>query len=192
VFYYRYNGLQLYRYLISSSEIDNADARTYGAEIESVFNLTDFLRLDVSGTWLDAKYTRFSSTDQSNLAAGLQNLAGNRLDRAPEYSVTVAPQLTLPVGGDTFDNLVLRADVRFSGDYYFRAFNEPRDRQAPFQMVNLTAALVSAKGLTLRGYVKNLTDVDVISHKFDSPILGTYFGNYLPPRTYGVEIGYNF
>jgi len=192
IFYYDYTDLQLFQYSVTTATIDNADARTYGAEIEARFRVGDFFSLDTAATLLDSKYRRFSSFDQANPAAGVQDLSGNRLDRAPKYVLTLSPQIDVPVAIGGFDRFVLRGDVRFSGDYYFRPFNLEQDRQKAYRMVNISASLASDQGLSLRAYVQNLTNKDVVGHQFYNFVVDSWLGNYLPPRTYGVELGYRF
>ncbi|MBV9509241.1 MAG: TonB-dependent receptor, partial [Caulobacteraceae bacterium] len=74
VFHYNYRDLQVLQIVGITADIANADARTWGAELEGSYQINDIFRVDASGTLLDAQFTKFLNTDSGDLAAGVQNL----------------------------------------------------------------------------------------------------------------------
>ncbi|MEO1169969.1 MAG: TonB-dependent receptor [Pseudomonadota bacterium] len=193
LFDYDYSGLQLFKIILVNAQIENADARVRGAEVELGLAIDDIWRVDLSGTFLDAEYRNFEDFDPANPALGLQDLEGNRLSRAPDVLINAAIQGDIPIELGPFDRLRLRADARYSSEFFFRPFNTPQDRQDDYVIVNLTVALASSEaGPTVRAFVRNLTDADVIGHLFYNQLTDSYLGNYNPPRTWGIEASFSF
>lgn len=193
LFHYGYTGLQVFKVLQLSAVIENADARTYGAEVEAKFQLSEHFRIDTSATLLDAKFTNFQSADSANLSAGVQNLRGARTPRAPKYSANLGVEGNFPVDFGPFSTLTLRADTRWSGAFYFQPFNTSGYRQAPYALVNLNLNLVTAdRNLVVRAFMRNVGDKAVKGHVSYFQIEDAYVGSYLAPRTFGVEMTRSF
>ncbi len=191
VFHYHYNGLQVIEANVVSATIVNADARTWGADIETSLQLSNIWHVDLSGTWLDAEFTNFHSLDSANPTAGIQDLKGDTTPNSPKYSINLGVQGDFPVTWGPFANLTLRADVHWSGKYYFQPFNMPAYEQPAYAKVNLNAILATPDDdLTIRAFARNVTNEAVLGHAAYS--LGIYEGQWLPPRTFGLEVTKKF
>lgn len=188
-FHYDYSALQVFKIVGLNAVIENADARVYGADFEGRFRLNDYFRVDGSATVLDAEFTKFLSADPANPGAGTQDLKGQSIPRAPKYLANLGLEGQFPVAVGPFTELTVRADVRWSGKMYFQSFNTEGYSQDAYSTVNLNASLLTDdRGLTLRAFVRNATDEPVLGHVFYNSIQDSYLGNYLPPRTFGVEV----
>ena len=192
-FHYGYSNLQLSQ--ISATYcggpclvISNAGkAKIDGVELEGMLQPSPRNRFDFSAAWLNARYTDYLVTPGVNIA-------GERLDRSPEWTATVGYQYTLPVGGG---DIVFGARTRISDGYQListslRGFF----RQPSFTKTDLTVTY-NAPGdrFYIQGYAKNLEDAVTLSSaglsanfpQFTDGL--AFFGD---PRTYGVRAGIKF
>ena len=118
-------------------------------------------------------------------------LAGNQLRNTPEWAWNVHGEWDLP--GITNGDLTLMGDVYHKSRIYFTEFEREIESSAPFTMVDLSLRYETLEGqLGVQAWVKNLFDVDRASSTF-ALATGRLLGvTYMPPRTYGVSVGYNF
>lgn len=191
LFHYRYKGLQILKATtnLTAITLENADARTYGAEIETSFRINDVFKIDASATWLDAKFTDYQSVDAGDPGAGVQDLRGETTPRTPKYSLNFGLEARFPVALAGFSTLTLRADTRYSGKLYFQPFNVEEYQQRAYALVQVNAILATPDNdLSVRAFVRNLTNKPVLAHAIYQNVEDAYVGNYLPPRTYGLEI----
>lgn len=188
-FYYSYKGYQQLQIIGLTAAIANADTRVYGAEAEAQIDVNDYLQIDMAGTWLDAKFTNFSSLDFGNPAAGVQNLAGKRTPRSPKLAGSIGVQVNIPVDIASFSKLSIRGDARFSGSFYHQPFNVPEYQQKSSSVFNVNVVLADeSNGLRIRAYGRNLTNEPILQFEGYAVVSDTYYGNWAPPRTYGLEI----
>jgi len=197
-----YTNMQIYRRVGSSSLVDNADARILGIDFSAQARPVDFLGLDVSGSILDARFTRYCSADPINPAgnnticadtgkAG-QDLVGKRVVNAPPYSIVAGADLDLPVDWYWFDRLTFRGEAHFVGETKLAPYAAPDPVQPAYVLGNLYATLASStEGLRLTGYVRNVGDTPVMSH-FLIGGENVFLGTYLEPRTIGFELKKSF
>jgi iron complex outermembrane receptor protein len=196
MFYYDYTDLQVNRFNPatggSTSTVTNAAAahiKGFEAEIQS--SVATGLDLDFSMALLDAKFGQFlTSNPDAPDPFQLLNLNGNTLPRAPKFTAGAGLQYELPVGGRT---LTLRGEARYQGHLWFDQFNSPRVEQDAYTVTNAFATLESAdRSWHVRLYGRNLTDrLYKQSVVRATSVVGTlnFWG---APRTYGVEIGYQY
>ena len=159
-----------------------AEAEIKGAEIEFVGRPTDYLQIDGSYSYLDAKFTEYQVPGS--------DYTGNQLPRAPENKVNIGAQLDVPVG--TWSALA-RIDYSWVDDAYFEASNVPQQRWDAHENIDARLTLTPPdSGWAFSVWGKNLTDELV-------PTYVTYFGPYrqtlvpyAPPRTYGVSLSYTY
>ncbi len=72
-FYYDYSNLQVTNIIGLTSVIDNVDAKMYGVEGEFVIQPTDFMRFNVTASWLDTEFGEAFIIDPAN-PAGFQDV----------------------------------------------------------------------------------------------------------------------
>lgn len=193
VFKYDYSDLQVTKVVDASLRVENAArAKLYGAEFEIVARPIAGLELGANVSLLHSKYTRFETQDPARAALGLLDLAGNELNQAPSYSVSLSAEYTAPVASG---ELTLRGEGHFVDDVYFTPFNLSYVGQPSYEKFNLFATYEPSEGnWTLQLFARNIGEkITRASAVVGSGLAGfPISGSYAPPRTYGVEIGYRF
>ena len=168
-----------------------AEADIQGLEVDVSALFVENLQFDLSLSWLDAVYQDFETIDGAT--GGVVNLEGNQMPNAPEFTLSAGAEYRKEVVG--WGNYLLRIDYYYSTENFLNEFNSAV-RQEAYSIVNARASFESSDGdwkLSLFG--RNLTDELVFVTGFASPF---FFGDdgfiavLAPPRTYGMELEYNF
>jgi iron complex outermembrane receptor protein len=225
-FWYDYTDLQVTSYFQSLTLVSNAaDSTVKGIDLEVLANPAPGLDVGASISWLDATYDRFLfpyGVCRANVAAdptcrgiGLNqpralDVAGNRLNNAPEIKGNVFAQYTLPLGGA--GDLSVLAQYSHTDDIEFNAANDPNERQKAYSLLDARVAWTSPSGsLEIAAWGKNLTDEDYFhniiqftstSNPPNSPgpggavtdpfSIGNSLGYPAPGRTWGIDATYRF
>ena len=200
-FTYAYTDLQVFQIRNFAGNIDNApEAEINGAELEISSSPIDLMRIDVAVSYLDATYVEFSAVDGLDLAnaAGLvnanlatpQDVSGNHLNRAPEFTVFVGLEYGVPLGeGGSWGTLIARGEFFWTDEFFFRPFERDFDRQEPYKIYNAFLTWMSADmRYSLRGWVKNLGNQAYLNAAYSSDVTLQQLGNYAPPRTWGFDV----
>ncbi|HRO04177.1 MAG TPA: TonB-dependent receptor, partial [Terricaulis sp.] len=153
VFHYDYTNLQVSQIINVQQQIENAAAATItGAEFEALVRANDFFSADLNVALLDATYDTYVDLDPLRPTAGFLNLSGNRLNRAPEYTVNLGLTFTAPVGDGS---LTLRGEAFHSAEVFFRQFNQPLDAQDAYTTYNVFATWDPAGPVSIRAFGRN-------------------------------------
>ena len=187
-FYYDYTDLQLAQITGLVNQITNAAAaEVKGVEIELAWEPLYNLSLNGSVSWLDATFASFDTLDTLEPAKGVQDLSGNRLPNAPEWSVNFGAAYRfdpMPIGAFT-----ARADVGYRSEVFLREFNQPLDRQAPYTLVNVSLIWDDpTETYSIRAYANNLTDEAYYDRMGSSDGFGARYVSYGAPQQVGVEV----
>lgn len=194
-YYYEYSDKQESRRDAQGiTGLENAAAATiWGVELEaSVKPIADFL-IQASVSYLNTEYDEFDTSDFANPGLGVQDLSGNSLVRAPEWKLYLGLQYEWELGAT--GQLVARLDTSWTDRQYASAFNRPRDVMDSYGRSNALLQWNSEnRSWQAALYVQNLEDEDaLVSIDHTGPAVGFgAFGQYLPPRTYGVRITRQF
>ncbi|WP_420464566.1 TonB-dependent receptor [Panacagrimonas sp.] len=195
LFHYRYTNLQVEEVSLPFVFVNNAQARVNGAELELLLMPTPAWTLSTHLGWLDAVYTDFANSDNAEsllgatLLARPMDLAGNRLNRSPEWTLGAAIERRLLLASGA--RLSLRLDAVHKREYFLREFNTPTDRQAPHMIVNAFINYRFANGgVTIRGFINNATDEAVLGGLLG--VAGFKAASFGTPRTWGVGVDYAF
>jgi len=194
VFYIDYSDLQV-GFVGSDSvvtTVNAASARNYGVELEVRARPTEALELEFFGTYLNAKYTEFTSGDYRQGFAQV-DLSGNRLSNAPEWSFRAGANYEFDLG-DRGD-LNLRADINWQDRVYFTEFNNADATQGAYALLNAGLRYtVPSERWSIDLWGRNLTDEFVITNNIiTAPLFNSVrVGSVAPPRTYGVTVGVKF
>ncbi len=183
-FFYDYQDLQVDSATIVDGElvfhIDNAaQARLYGIDAMTTFQLTDRLAVSGAVVWMPMR----EFTEYTNDLTG-DTLSGNKLSRAPETSATAAIEYRhpLPASG----RLTTRLEYAYRSGYYYTVDNNPSFAQDAFGLLNAIVNFESAGG---RWYAfasgRNLTDEDYFYQVFVQSSPGL-------PNTFEVGAGFRF
>lgn len=194
VFYIDYSDLQVGFVGADSvvTTVNAASARNYGVELELRAHPVSRLNFDVFATYLNAKYTNFTTGDYRHGFA-LVSLKGNRLSNAPEFTIRGGVNYDIPLGGAGKINI--RSDVNWQDRVYFTEFNNADATQAPYATVNAGVRYTTGNGrLSIDVWGRNLTDHYIITNNIISAPLysSVRVGSLAPPRTFGVTASVNY
>lgn len=164
-------------------DIRNAAAATIrGVEVEGSARLG--AGLDAGGhlAWLDATYARYIAVGIGTVTA---DVAGNRLNNAPQWSGRVWAQWTGNVGASTL--LTLAADASAQSTVYYTPFNDTIQRQAPYGLLGARAEYgPNHRRWSVSAYARNLTNTDYIMATFGTAPTA-YGGRPGASRQFGVQ-----
>ena len=195
-FYYDYSDLQqnvLTEEAIAAgngfANVRNVgDAEIWGLELELDLAATPHLFFDGQLAYLNTEIEQLQAPDPNNPADVDQD--GNDLPKAPEFSVSMGAEYHLPLDG--LGNLALRMEYSYRDRIYYTLFNDPLAAAGSHNIVNGRLSLNSqADKWSVAVYARNLLDEDYEVGGFR----GGAFGNIAQfgrPRTYGVNLKYNF
>jgi len=162
-------------------------ARSEGVEVQANVQITDKLRANLGGSYIDARITEDSPTRD------LQ--ADDRLAGAPKVTANLSLQQEFAIASHS---VFVRADSIYVGPLYFGVGAEriyagmsPLPyASGDYIKVDVTAGM-SIRDLNFSVYVRNLTNEDAFTYRFPFA-QGEFGGVYLRPRTVGVQLDYNF
>jgi len=175
----------------------------FGIEFEGSARPTDQLTLNLSVTYLDAKYDSF-------VLSAFGDLSGTRPAGASPLSATIGGQWVQPVGNG---ELILRADYHYEAQFKLveglpglvtrnasgtitsveAALAAGREFKQDINDVNASLTYAMDNGVELSVWGRNLLNDRTILQIFDSPAQpGSISGYPNQPRTYGVAARYRF
>ncbi|MDB5445900.1 MAG: TonB-dependent receptor, partial [Phenylobacterium sp.] len=205
VFYYKFKGLQA---LVGSTDpatgainvlyINAGDPRTYGAEFESTWAVTDNLEAQLNLGLLNTKIIAPAST-----TADGRPLNGKHLSQAPDVSLNAIIRYTLPL--DLRGSVTLQGDGRWQAKSFAGIDNDPAEFLPSYGVMNLRAQWRNpTKTISFEVFVENVLDQEILQHVFEQtpptfvvPITATTpsFGGFRvvgQPRHWGVKASYDF
>jgi iron complex outermembrane receptor protein len=167
-----------------------ASARIYGAEADIVARPFEGFELNGNLAWTHARYTDYLTTEPVFAALGTQDLSGNHLINAPDFSASLAAQYRWPIAGGS---LTLRGQYYYSDTVFFTPFN--REAQPSYDLLNAFLTFEDSSGhWRASAFIRNIENDPVLAYA--SPLSGlsgfTRSAFLKPPRTYGLTIGYRF
>ncbi|HEX8400800.1 MAG TPA: TonB-dependent receptor [Allosphingosinicella sp.] len=176
-----------------------AEARSQGVEIETTYAPMRGLRFDANATFLDAKFRRGtlsavqaqSYVFGTNPAVTPENIAGNRLARAPKFQFAVNGRYGWNVGS------ALKASVQGSVRHQSRVFFLETQQQAPtfrgsaWEEVDARISIGERdENWTVSLFVKNAFDDRHFSQV--AAFFGLPNGALNEPRRFGAQLDLNF
>ena len=184
-FYYDYTDLQVQSFIVPGViDITNAaDAEVTGMELEMLARPSPELTLSAALAWLDAEY---KSYPEAQITGGsFINASGNRLNSAPESSVSLAAQYDFPLSGG--GAIFVRGEYNWQDDVFFTADNNDIETQDSFALLNLSIGYRPANGNWRAAFwAKNVTDEEYVTGTAGFPAAGIS-GLPGPPATYGLQ-----
>ena len=190
-FYYDYSDLQITQIIDGFlSTVNAATSEVHGIEVEVSAMLIPGLIVTNAFSYLDARYEEFMIDDPAFPELGIQDLNGNTLQFAPDFSNNLTLNYEFPVANYLMN---LFFEWNWRDKIYFTEFNLDNASQ-PSESIFNAAGRISAsdKRWYIEFWGKNLSDELVVSQGFiSSGVLGRPRNGQLdPPRTYGLTIGY--
>lgn len=204
LFHYDYTDQQVGQIVNLQSVLTNAaSSRITGAEAEMLVRPARGLDIGATFAWLDTAYKQFCTGDPTQPNAPVSpgcdpanpiDLAGNRLPRAPEFTLTTSLGYTADL--ERAGSLAFRADLRMQSDMFFTQFNRRLIAQPSYVTVNGSVTWASANDrFSLGAFINNafnetyFTEV-LESGAFNPQLVGQAY--VAPPRTYGFRAAVRF
>jgi iron complex outermembrane receptor protein len=150
------------------------------------------LIVDVAASLLHARYDRFSDTDPANPNAGAQDLTGNHMSRAPDYTLTIGAEYPWKIPLDALGTLRARSEWFMSDRVYYRQFGRRDDRQAAYSLWNAFFSLTNrSESVEIRIFAKNMLNTRYLTNIAATQI-GTHYGEAGAPASVGSDLTLRF
>jgi len=212
-----YDDLQTSALVGDVFNVGNAgEARTEGVELDGRWALTDNLTIGGSIAYLDAHYEDFTGatctipqvTDPANYPGcldengdnivnandtGGQDLGGEDMLFAPEWSSNLNAQYVFPLGGGM--ELLTSVDMNYSDSFYSAEDLDPNTKHDSYTRWSARIALSGDNDKWMIALIgKNLTDETTAVWKNDVPLTASnsYFAVPERPRSVAVQARYRF
>jgi outer membrane receptor protein involved in Fe transport len=174
---YHYTGLQLTAFdaqTISYFTQNAASALSRGVEVNLAYHVTPALTFHTGVGYSDAHYGQFPNsqcwvgqTEDEGCVGGVQSLSGQRLSRAPRWSVLAGASYDTALTADWRAGVTV--DGRSSSGYYIETNNNPYGWQNGYQTLDASVRLYNEKWeFSLIG--RNLTDTIYATFGDDKPL----------------------
>jgi iron complex outermembrane receptor protein len=159
-----------------------ASATIHGVEVENTTNLGHGVEAGGHLTWLDATYDHYIAVA---VGGATGDVAGNRLNNAPEWAGRLWIGWTGPIGSSR--RLSLSADATAQSTVFYTPFNDDIQRQLPYGLVGARVEYgPSHHRWSVNVYARNLTNTDYIMATFGtSPV--AFGGRPGATRQFAVE-----
>ena len=187
LFYNEFDDLQ--RTALNSSggqEILNAaTAEVQGVEFETVYLITDELAIEGSYGWVDASYVK---ADFLEAATGRP---------ASSFDFTMVPENTRNLALSYYKDLGSLGSINARLSYVYvdssKGDDFNRAEMSKYELYDASISLTTVnEDIKISLFGKNLKDEIYANYISDTSSLGTKSMFLTPPRTYGVELSYNF
>ena len=166
--------------------VTNASSATIqGIEFDVQAYVSDRLSLRANLGYLDTEYDNFQYTALDGTVVDLSSL---EFRRAPDVTGTLDATYEWDMAGGT---AWVRGSYHYIGGHFTNVTNSPELENDGQSLVDASVNYAMSNGLTLSLFGRNLTDEDGYSHGYDVAGLWSYAA-VRAPRTYGVELVYNF
>lgn len=191
-FYYDYSDLQATTTIPPATTlVRNSDAEVLGAELEVYYYPSESWNINLGLSFLDSEYKDFGFFD--TFSGETADLDGEDLIRAPAFTMNFGAEWILPIDGKLISELKIRGDLYYSDDYKLTFIDYDQTRQDSYTTGNLAVILTGAsEAVMVRAFVDNIADEEVLNNGTYLATSTAFSGYYSEPRTYGVEMSYNF
>ncbi len=191
-FQYDYADMQVNKFTATGTQVENAASATIkGLELEFEAAPTSGLSLDGQVAYLQAEFDHYETINPDNPSAGVQDLVGYRLPRAPRWSGSVGAQYTFDSGADF--TTTLRAEYQYRDSVFYSQYENDLVGQGSISLVNAFIMMKSqAQGYSVQLWGRNLTDTHWYQFVNSSPGLTGVQGIPAAPRTFGVTLSFAY
>ncbi|WP_340318396.1 TonB-dependent receptor [Rhizorhabdus argentea] len=206
-FWYDYKNLQVQKTLGTAGgfKVQNAAAaRIKGLEASFDASITDRLKLDGSAMVESAKYTNYVNCNPADFLGACtavdtrlatdptrnRDLAGNWLNRAPPYSISIGAQYGIDLAGG---ELLLRGESYWSGKVRFSEFNDAVLTQRAYNIQNAYVTFTSGdEKYVVRGFIKNIGNTNYRTSGYFDGFVAQRDTTWGSSRTFGGEVTLRF
>ncbi|MEH6592782.1 MAG: TonB-dependent receptor, partial [Halioglobus sp.] len=208
LFWVDYEDFQAESFDGAQVRVTNAgDLRSVGAELELVFipmeNMTfgsalgyvkaEYESFENGQCTIDQVFTKYYIIDEAQFGSPgtqsvcKQDLSGEPLDNAPEWTVSSYIQYDFGVGEDLL--AIARLEHNFIDQFYLSQDLDENLTNDEVNLVNFRLSLSNdARDWDVSVWGRNLLDEEYYSHGIDIPVMGGYAGFVAPRATYGVTL----
>ncbi|MGI9361802.1 MAG: TonB-dependent receptor [Parasphingorhabdus sp.] len=206
-YYYDYKDLQVSRAAAAGSVIvitqNAANAKLYGVEGDLSWNPMRGLTISTGFAWQHSEYANidlatakvYRATQPGETGPGMIDIPfnpnGEQLLRAPKFSAYASINYDIPIGEAT---MPLSVSYSYKGSYLFDFIAQPQTsvlRQKAYSIVNARLGFrPPSEDFEIAVWANNLFD----ERYFDDVVAAGsgIRGSYGTPRTYGVDLRFNF
>jgi iron complex outermembrane receptor protein len=192
-FLYKYDDIQVNRFVNNASSITNAaKADIYGAELEFVLLAGEGFEFDGGVTYLNTEYAGDASFSNPILGGPPISVDGNDLMRSPPWKAYIGGQYEWDTKVGRF---TVRADTTYSDSFYFDVFeaslpNQKEMEQDAYSIYNAHVAWESTDGkYSSQLFCQNISDEEFSYSSQAVGTTGSIMSQYSAPRTYGIRVG---
>lgn len=147
------------------------DLETSGLEIDTIFLVSENLRLTLGAAYIDATIKSFEEADCYALQtaaqgcnSGKQDLTGEDLNNSPDLKYTLAGEYTLPLDDMPFNGFI-DLSYQWQDDVHFDLLGDPVMKQDAYGIFNLSMGIDSKdENYRVTLFAKNLFDKDYVSN----------------------------
>ena len=175
-------------------------AKVSGLESELAAQLTPDGRLQLTMAFTKTKLGKLLglSNDYSLPACtadpsfgGCLDVTGHKLAHAPSFSAQVLYEHTIHLSAGAI--LRPRVGLHYQTESWLSIFNlgDP-DKQKAYTRTDLGVRYISSKYWYVDAFARNLEDKNIKTSAAGGGNGGIFVAQYMPPRTFGVNVGYNF
>lgn len=183
-----YRDYQLTQFLPTGNVVQPVIAnagkvRTYGPELSLYANPSAHLRLSFDAAWLHAEYREFENGNGMGA-----DFTGKRLEFSPKWNGNIGLEYRRPLPQLGGRALIAGLDGAYRDAFYTQASNLPKFKADPRRLLSARLGVASGNGnWEVAAFGDNLLD-DRYSESLNLATLGTLYGRYGAPRTYGVQV----
>lgn len=189
-FYYSFKNLLIQSYGAQSpyNEILNGKTRSYGVQIDTVFQPTDNDRLTASLSYLNARIQSFSKSISNG--NDLTQFEGFVPPYAAPWTFNIGYHHDFQLGGGY---LRAAADARYEGAWFADFVHTPGVRQKPEWKENASLTYFDdSEKWSLGLWIRNISNKAVIAATAAAGIPGPATAYLELPRTYGARLTFKF
>jgi iron complex outermembrane receptor protein len=185
-FFYTYENQQFINVdsaTLAQTLINIEESEIKGLELELDAALLENLTIQAGLGYLDTEVT-------DGVLSGI-DLEGNKLILAPELNFNLA--VNWDIARTKICTIGLNASATYVDDFYFDVFNTDRFAQDGYWLSNARLQLTgNEENWHVAGWVKNLGDEEYATSAIDLSDFGFDYAHIGAPRTYGIELRYDF
>ena len=182
-FYYDYTDYQAFSLTNFVQNITNNDATVVGAEFELAMNPAEGLDLLLGGSFLD--------TEVEGIVTPNGTVVNTEMPNAPGVSLNGLARYGFEIG---MGELSFQVDGNYNGEQYLEVTNPESSKEDAYFVGNARIAYAMDNGVTMSGWVKNITDTEYRVYSLDVAGAPAPFINdvYARPVTAGLTISGEF
>ncbi|TAK98323.1 MAG: TonB-dependent receptor [Rhodospirillaceae bacterium] len=184
-YYYDYRNYQAFLFASISGYVQNANAKTYGLDLDTAFQITDNLRAAIGGSYSHGSIKNFQ------IAPGVFRTVRPTYAPRAQISGNVTYEFPQEIAGG---KVLLNAQGSYASGFYHNLRNFNADWFSGHTLFNFSAGWDQGEGgLRVTAYINNAFDKRYGVIGFDSAAnCGCNIESFGKPRSYGISVERRF